>query len=105
MIGDVINDVKLFPTVYRRIYFGKYLMLSNQMLHNKIKWIRMTNLCIGANHVDPETTLFVRDAFKGSAEEKIDSICYDCFFRVKLTLKRQEKNNLKMSSAEVVCWK
>ena len=27
---DVINDVKLFPTVYRRIYCRKFLMLSNQ---------------------------------------------------------------------------
>ena len=27
---DVINDVKLFPTVYRRIYCCKFLTLSNQ---------------------------------------------------------------------------
>ena len=27
---DVINDVKLFPTVYRRIYCRKFLTLSNQ---------------------------------------------------------------------------
>ena len=27
---DVINDVKLFPTVYRRIYSRKFLTLSNQ---------------------------------------------------------------------------
>ena len=27
---DVINDVKLFPTVYRRIYPCKFLTLSNQ---------------------------------------------------------------------------
>ena len=27
---DVINDVKLFPTVYRRIYCSKFLTLSNQ---------------------------------------------------------------------------
>ena len=27
---DVINDVKLFPTVYRSIYCHKFLMLSNQ---------------------------------------------------------------------------
>ena len=27
---DVINDVKLFPTVYRRIYCHKFLTLSNQ---------------------------------------------------------------------------
>ena len=29
---DVINDVKLFPTVYRRIYCRKFLTLSNQTL-------------------------------------------------------------------------
>ena len=27
---DVINDVKLFPAVYRRIYCRKFLTLSNQ---------------------------------------------------------------------------
>ena len=27
---DVINEVKLFPTVYRRIYCRKFLTLSNQ---------------------------------------------------------------------------
>ena len=27
---DVINDVKLFPTVYRRIYCRKFLTLSNR---------------------------------------------------------------------------
>ena len=27
---DVINDVKLFPTVYRSIYCRKFLMLFNQ---------------------------------------------------------------------------
>ena len=27
---DVINDIKLFPTVYRRIYCRKLLTLSNQ---------------------------------------------------------------------------
>ena len=29
-ICDVINDVKLLPTVYRRIYCRKFLTLSNQ---------------------------------------------------------------------------
>ena len=28
--GDVIEDVKLFPTVYRRIYCRKFLTVSNQ---------------------------------------------------------------------------
>ena len=32
---EVINDVKLFPTVYRRIYCGNFLMLSNQTSHTK----------------------------------------------------------------------
>ena len=34
---DVINDVKLFPTVYCSIYCRKFWMLSNQMLRYKIK--------------------------------------------------------------------
>ena len=38
---DVINDVKLFPTVYRRIYCRKYLTLSNQKSRYKSKCIRM----------------------------------------------------------------
>ena len=29
-IFDIINDVKLFPTVYRKIYCRKFFMLSNQ---------------------------------------------------------------------------
>ena len=37
----VINDVKLFPTVYRRIYCRKFLTLSNQMSRYKSKRIRM----------------------------------------------------------------
>ena len=38
---DIINDVKLFPTVYLRVYSGKFLMLSNQTLHYKLKCIRI----------------------------------------------------------------
>ena len=37
---DVINDVKLFPTVYRRIYCRKFLTLSNQTLQYKLMCIR-----------------------------------------------------------------
>ena len=37
---DVINDVKLFPTVYRRIYCRKFLTLSNQTSCYKRKYIR-----------------------------------------------------------------
>ena len=40
-ICDVINDVKLFSTVYRRIYCRKFLTLSNQTSRFKIKCIRI----------------------------------------------------------------
>ena len=40
-ICDVINDVKLFPTVYRRIYCRNFLTLSNQMSRYKSKCIRI----------------------------------------------------------------
>ena len=32
---DLINDIKLFLTVYRMIYCRKFKALSNQTLHNK----------------------------------------------------------------------
>ena len=38
---DVINDIKLLPTVYHRIYCLKFLTLSNQALRYKIKCIRI----------------------------------------------------------------
>ena len=38
---DVINDIKLFPTVYRRIFCRKFLTLSNQTLRYKSKCIRI----------------------------------------------------------------
>ena len=38
--GDVTDDVKLFPTVYRRIYCRKFLTLSNQTSRYKRKCIR-----------------------------------------------------------------
>ena len=38
---DVINDVKLFPSLYRRIYCCKFSTLSNQTPGYKIKCIRM----------------------------------------------------------------
>ena len=38
---DVINDVKLFPAVYRRIYCRKFLTLSNQKSRYKSKCIRI----------------------------------------------------------------
>ena len=40
-ICGVINDVKLFPTVYRRIYCRKFLMLSNQTSRYKSKCIML----------------------------------------------------------------
>ena len=39
--GEEIDDVKLFPTVYRRIYCRKFLTLSNQTSRYKCKCIRM----------------------------------------------------------------
>ena len=42
---DVINDVKLFPTVYRRIYCRKFLTLSNQTSRYTIKCIRIIQIC------------------------------------------------------------
>ena len=38
---DIINDIKLFPKVYRRIYCHKFLMLPNQTSRYKSKCIRM----------------------------------------------------------------
>ena len=38
--GNVIDDVKLFPTVYCRIYCHKFLTLSNQTSRYKRKCIR-----------------------------------------------------------------
>ena len=36
---DVINNVKLFPTLYRRIYSRKFLRLSSQISFYKFKCI------------------------------------------------------------------
>ena len=38
---DVINDVKMFPAAYRRIYCRKFLTLSNQKSCYKSKCIRI----------------------------------------------------------------
>ena len=38
---DAINDVKLFPAVYRRIYCRKFLTLSNQKSRYKSKCIEI----------------------------------------------------------------
>ena len=34
---DAINDVKIFPTVYRRMYFRKFLTISNQTSRYTLK--------------------------------------------------------------------
>ena len=41
IISGVINDVKLFPTVYHRIYCCKFWTLSNQISRYKSKYIRI----------------------------------------------------------------
>ena len=46
---DVINDVKLFPTVYRRIYCRKFLTLSNQTPRYKSKCIRIVIIFLPVN--------------------------------------------------------
>ena len=38
---EIISDVKLFPTVYCRIYCRKFMTLSNQMSQYKMKCIRI----------------------------------------------------------------
>ena len=43
---DVINDIKLFPTVYCRIYCrANFFMLSKQMSRYKSKYIRIGIYC------------------------------------------------------------
>ena len=42
---DVTNDVKLFPTLHRRIYCRKFLTLSNQTSRYKF-------MCIRIDHCD-----------------------------------------------------
>ena len=43
---DINNNVKLFLTVYHRIYCGKFLMLFNQMSHYKMKCIRVQDILL-----------------------------------------------------------
>ena len=43
---NVINDVKLFPTVYRRIYCCNFLTLSNQTSRYKIKCLEINVVCL-----------------------------------------------------------
>ena len=43
----VINDIKLFLTVYQRIYCCRYLTLSKQMSRYKIKYIRILYYPLG----------------------------------------------------------
>ena len=41
MKSDLTINLKLFPTVYHRIYCHNFLTLSNQTSHSKSKWIRI----------------------------------------------------------------
>ena len=43
---DIINEIKVFLTVYRRIYCHKFLTLSNQTLRYKSKCIRISHQSI-----------------------------------------------------------
>ena len=52
-ICDLINDVKLFPTAYRRIYCRKVLMLSNQMSRYQSKCNGMTHHTQVSQEVSP----------------------------------------------------
>ena len=57
---DAINDVKLFPTVYHRIYCRKYLMLSYQKLRFKSKCIRMRNKSVhNKKKIEPDHQILV----------------------------------------------
>ena len=43
---DVINDAKLFPTLYYRIYYRKFMTISIQMLRYKIKYIKIVAVIV-----------------------------------------------------------
>ena len=45
---DVIYDVRQFQTVYHRIYFSKFFIVSNQTLGYKIKCIKIGNMLISS---------------------------------------------------------
>ena len=47
---DLFNNVKLFPTVYHRIYCGKFLTFYNQMSCYKSKCIRIELCDIDFSH-------------------------------------------------------
>ena len=55
--GDVIDDVKLFPTVYHRIYCRKFLTLSNQTSRYKRKCIKMF---VKWRHITLSSSSFLR---------------------------------------------
>ena len=54
---DVITDVKLFPTVYRRIYLRKSLTLSNQTSRYKLVCIRNLNYAPGPKNYNASLKL------------------------------------------------
>ena len=54
---DVINEVKLFPAVYRRLYCRKFLTLSNQKSRYKSKCIRIVVYRFSGNVMTSITTV------------------------------------------------
>ena len=62
---DVVNDAKVFPIVYSRIYCRKYLRLSNQTSHYKSKCIRMTGHSFLNSH-------------KAKMDPNVSSLCSAC---------------------------
>ena len=53
--------LKLFPTVYRRIYCRKFLTLSNQTSRYKLKCIRMWHLFVKSTAICPFASLLVAE--------------------------------------------
>ena len=60
---DVINDVKLFPTIYCRIYCCKFLSLSNQTTRYKSNGIRICIylMCVVVNSLTSKVPYIVGD--------------------------------------------
>ena len=65
---EVINDVKLFPAVYHRIYCHKILMLANQTSRYKSKCIRMHHFIAVAEVRTISQTLFILDKHVSDSE-------------------------------------
>ena len=57
---DIINDVKVFQTVYSRLYCCKFLTLSNQTWHYKMMCIRIKkNRTVRDFDYSPTAALFM----------------------------------------------